>query len=107
MGYIHMIVLSGALVSAMAYLVCVIMHNITPDFISPMLYAYAEIVCCRKIVPVGKKGRQKIASDDALMSEVEDETMTDSQAVYSEQWSLFEILTPLAEKIIQDAVRLV
>ena len=63
-----------------------------------------EIICCQKIVPTGKKGKQKLAGDDVWMSEAQDETKADNQASDSEQWSLFEVLTPLAEKIIQDPV---
>ena len=44
------------------------------------------------------------------MTESPDETMTDpvpvSDSCSPEQWSLYEILTPLAEKLIQDLVNL-
>ena len=63
-----------------------------------------EIICCQRIVPTGKKAKQKLASDDVWMSEAQDEMKADNQASDSEQWSLFEVLTPLAEKIIQDPV---
>lgn len=65
-----------------------------------------ETICCQRIVPTSKKAKQKFTSDDVLMSEGQDEMMADTQASDSEQWSLFEVLTPLAEKIIQDPVRL-
>lgn len=73
------------------------------------MYSYASIIpiditCCQRIVPTGKKAKQRLADDDVLMSDTRDEAMTESQASDSEQWSLFEVLTPLAEKIIQDQV---
>lgn len=78
-------------------IICVCMH----------LYASIipiDIICCQRIVPTGKKAKQRLADDDVLMSDTRDEAMTESQASDSEQWSLFEVLTPLAEKIIQDQV---
>ena len=73
------------------------------------MHSYASFIpidttCCQRIVPTGKKAKQRLADDDVLMSDTQDEVMTESQASDSEQWSLFEVLTPLAEKIIQDPV---
>ena len=63
-----------------------------------------DIICCQRIIPTGKKAKQKLAGDDVMMSEAQDEMMAESQTQDSEQWSLYEVLTPLAEKIIQDSV---
>ena len=62
------------------------------------------MICCQKVHGTGKKGKNKHDGDDCLMVESQDETMADPQSTDSEQWSLFEVLTPLAEKIIQDPV---
>ena len=63
-----------------------------------------DIICCQRITPTGKKTKQKLAVDDVFMSEAQDEMMSESQTSDSEQWSLYEVLTPLAEKILQDSV---
>ena len=63
-----------------------------------------DVTCCQRITPTGKKTKQKLAVDDVFMSEAQDEMMSESQTSDSEQWSLYEVLTPLAEKIIQDSV---
>lgn len=70
-----------------------------------MLTFSLEIICSQKIDGTVKKGRQKLESDDVFMADSQDEAMEDpSTTSESEQWSLFEILTPLAERIIQDSV---
>jgi hypothetical protein len=73
------------------------------------MHSYASIIliditCCQRIVPTDKKAKQRLTDDDVLMSDTPDEAMTESQASDSEQWSLFEVLTPLAVKIIQDRI---
>ena len=69
-------------------------------------FLYIEVICCQRVVTAGRKGKQRIASDDVFTTESQDEMMADAQALDSEQWSLFEVLTPLGEKIIQDPVSL-
>ena len=69
---------------------------------------YVEIICSQKISGTSKKGKQRHESDDVFMAESLDEAMADPPtASDSEQWSLFEILSPLAEKLIQDSVSVV
>ena len=75
------------------------------SYFSYPTFLFVEFTCCQKIVPASKKARQKLPSDDVFMSEAQDEMMANTHASDSEQWSLFEVLTPLAEKIVQDHVR--
>lgn len=79
------------------FYLCVCMYS----YVSIILI---DIICCQRIVPTDKKAKQRLADDDVLMSDSPDEAMTESQVSDSEQWSLFEVLTPLAVKIIQDRV---
>ena len=68
---------------------------------------FTEVICCQRISGTSKRNKHKHGSegDDVFMAESHDEPMADTSITPdTEQWSLFEVLTPLAERIIQDSV---
>ena len=79
--------------------------------ISYILSSLLELICVKK-VSTGQKGKHSEDNEDITMMEDTEEHMTDvcqgsEDASEQSQWSLFQVLTPLGERMLQRTVSFV